>query len=133
MRLKYTYLDGAIERPYADIEVSSGNKTKPYLVLVDSGADINLFSSELGEALDIDISSGEPLSVRGATGDEQTFFLHPITISVGSISFNTTAAFADIPHLESAGLAGQRGFFSHFRVTFDFDALEFDLIRKPKG
>ncbi|HUD11236.1 MAG TPA: aspartyl protease family protein [Candidatus Saccharimonadia bacterium] len=131
MRIKYTALDGEVKRPYADIEVSHGEASESYLVLVDSGADINIFSAEIGRALGIDIASGEPLSVRGATGDEQTFYLHPITITIGNITFDTTAAFADVRHLEAAGLAGQLGFFDRFLVAFDAEANEFEL--KPKG
>jgi hypothetical protein len=130
MRLKYTSLDGTIKRPYADIEVSSGSKSASYLVLVDSGADINLFSAEIGDALGLDIPSGKPLSVWGATGDEQTFYVHPITVTLGDISIETSAAFADVPHLESAGLAGQNGFFNYFVIKFDADAGEFELKSK---
>lgn len=110
-----------------DVELRSGDKSASYVVLVDSGADVSLFSAEVGVELGIDIPSGEALTVRGATGDEQTFFMHPITIAVEDTVIETTAAFADIPHLESAGLAGQRGFFNHFRITFDFEAGEFEL------
>jgi len=130
MSIKYTALDGATNRPYADIEVSKDGQSETYLVLVDSGADINVFSSEIAESLGIDVESGEPLSVRGATGDEQTFYLHPITVKVGEDLFNTSAAFASVPHLESAGLAGQHGFFDHFIVKFDAEAGEFELNPK---
>ena len=128
MKLKYTVLDGTFKRPYADIEVRYGNESVSYVVLVDSGADINLFSAEVGRELGVDIPSGEALTVRGATGDEQTFFMHPVTIAIESAVIETTAAFADIPHLESAGLAGQRGFFNHFHISFEFQASEFELI-----
>lgn len=131
MVVKYTTLDSSFERPYAEITIGHQGNEEPYLALVDSGADINVFSASLANDLGINLKNGRPLSVRGATGESETFYMHPITINVAGVAFETEAAFADIPHLELAGLAGQRGFFDQFRITFDFEALEFEL--SPKG
>ncbi len=127
MKLKYTTLNSSFERPYAEITVWHGGRETPYLTLVDSGADINVFSASLANDLGINLDNGRPLTVRGATGEAETFYMHPVTLSVGGLSFETTAAFADVPHLELAGLAGQRGFFDHFRIAFDFESGEFDI------
>lgn len=72
------------------------------------------------------------MTVRGATGEDHMIYLHPVTVSVGYFTFRTSAAFADLPHLESAGLAGQRGFFDHFRIRFDCAAGEFELEPGPR-
>jgi predicted aspartyl protease len=130
MKFDYTLLDGAFMRPYATIKVGSGKNTRRYKVLVDSGADINVFSASLAESLGLELQDGEAVTVRGATGKPGTFYAHPVTIEVANQSFTTTAAFADMPHLELAGLVGQQGFFDHFIVTFDADAREFELIPK---
>lgn len=53
--------------------------------------------------------------------------MHPVTITVGGVTFEAEADFTDIPHLELAGLAGQRGFFDQFKVTFNFREEEIDL------
>jgi hypothetical protein len=127
MRFDYTVLDGSFERPYAEIRVSYRDRSRRYMVLVDSGADINVFSAELAAILGIDLKRGEALTVRGATGQSETFYVHPITLSVGDVAFPTTAAFADVPHLELAGLAGQRGFFDWFDVSFRFRDGTFEL------
>jgi hypothetical protein len=124
---KYTRLDSAFERPYVEITVGHEGSEEAYLTLVDSGADINVFSASLANDLGIDMEKGSPLTVRGATGEAETFYMHPVTITVGGVTFETEAAFADIPHLELAGLAGQRGFFDQFKVTFNFREGEIDL------
>lgn len=130
MKFDYTLLDGAFMRPYATIKVGSGKNTRRYKVLVDSGADINVFSASLAESLGLVLESGKLVEVRGATGTTANFYVHPISIEVAGQKFDTTAAFADLPHLELAGLAGQQGFFDHFMVKFDAEAGEFEL--EPK-
>jgi hypothetical protein len=127
---KYTTLDSAFERPYVEITVGYEGSKEAYLTLVDSGADINVFSASLAYDLGINLENGSPLTVRGATGEAETFYMHPVTITVGGVTFETEAAFADIPHLELAGLAGQRGFFDQFRITFDIETGEFELDPK---
>lgn len=127
MVFKYTKLDSTFERPYVEITVGHEGSKEAYLTLVDSGADINVFSSSLAYDLGIDLKNGDPLTVRGATGEAETFYVHPVTITVGGVTFETEAAFADIPHLELAGLAGQRGFFDQFTVTFNFREEEIEL------
>ncbi len=127
MRFDYTVLDGSFERPYVRITVGHGRNAEPYLVLVDSGADVNVFSAALAADLGIALTSGEALTVRGATGKAETFYMHPVTITLGDVTFTTMAAFADLPHLELSGLAGQAGFFEHFDVSFKFQRRTFEL------
>ena len=127
MRFDYTTLDGSFERPYVQIRVGQGERSRRYQVLVDSGADINVFSADLAKALGLDLESGKPLTVRGATGESEIFYVHPVTVALGDVTYKTTAAFADLPHLELAGLAGHAGFFSEFYVEFDTQRGRFDL------
>jgi Aspartyl protease len=65
-------LDGTFERPYTEIRVRHRERSRRYMVLVYSGADINVFSADLAAALGIDLERGEPLIVRGATGQSET-------------------------------------------------------------
>ena len=130
MKFEYTLLDRAFKRPYATLQVGSAKGSRKYKVLIDSGADVNVFSASLADRLGIVLEEGELMSVRGATGAEATFYKHPISITVAGITFETRAAFADVPHLELAGLAGQEGFFEHFLITFDAENGEFELAPK---
>jgi Aspartyl protease len=130
VKTKYTKLNGTFERPYLEIAVSHNRHEEPYLVLVDSGADTNVFSATLAEDLGLILEDGAPLEVQGATGEAVTFYEHSITITAAGKTFETTAAFADVSHLALAGLVGQQGFFDHFLITFDAAGGEFEL--KPK-
>jgi hypothetical protein len=125
---KYTRLDSTFERPYVEITVGHEGREESYLTLVDSGADINVFSASLASDLGINLENASPLTLRGATGEADTFYVHPVIITVGGVTFETEAAFADIPYLELAGLAGQRGFFDQFKVSFDRNREELELI-----
>lgn len=130
MKFDYTLLGGDFMRPYATIKVGNGKNIRRYKVLVDSGADINVFSASLAESLGLVLEDGKLVEVRGATGTMANFYVHPITVEVAGLKFDTTAAFADLPHLEFAGLAGQQGLFDQFVVTFNATAGEFELSPK---
>lgn len=90
-----------------------------YEVLVDSGADVNIFDAEIGEILKINIEEGEKRRVGGITGVKQEYFLHQIKINVGGWLYKTEAGFLkDMAHL-GYGVVGQQGFFDIFIVKFD--------------
>jgi hypothetical protein len=109
------------------VVVRHGGLEASYVLLVDSGADINVFSGELARELGITLEDGEMLEVRAATGDEAILWRHPVTITVGGHTIPVLAAFGEAEHLEAVGLAGQEGFFDQFRVTFDRCAGIFEL------
>jgi hypothetical protein len=127
VRFEYTRYDSSRLRPLIDVVVSRGGREASYVLLVDSGADINVFSAELARELGVTLEDGEMLEVRGATGDEAVFWRHPVTITVGGHDVGVLAAFGEAEHLEAVGLAGQEGFFDQFRVTFDRRAGVFEL------
>jgi hypothetical protein len=127
VRFEYTRYDSSQLRPLLDVVVSGGEGKASYVLLIDSGAEINVFSAELARELGITLRDGEMLEIRGATGDEAVFWRHPVTITVGGHDFPMLAAFGGAEHLEAVGLAGQDGLFDYFRVTFDRRAGVFEL------
>jgi len=127
MRFDYTRFDSSRLRPLVDVVVRYGGREASYVLLVDSGADINVFSGELARELGITLEDGEMLDVRAATGDEAVPWRHPVTITVGGHAVPVLAAFGEAEHLEAVGLAGQEGLFDQFRVTFDRCASIFEL------
>ncbi len=118
MKFKYKKINGIL-RPIIPIEISFDNKSIKYEVLVDSGADNNIFDAEIGEILNIDIEKGEREDVGGITGVIQPYYKHLVTINVGGWSYETEVGFLrNIAHL-GYGVVGQRGFFDIFIVKFD--------------
>lgn len=57
MKFKYKKY-GQILRPVIEIRIKNLDASVRYEVLVDSGADICLFSAQIGEAIGIDIEKG---------------------------------------------------------------------------
>jgi hypothetical protein len=115
-------------RPVIPLVVQYGDKLARYEVLVDSGADINLFSAELGEFLGIDVASGDSGTLQGATGVPETYYLHPVRIIVSSQAYRVHAGFSQAVGKGRHGLVGQQGFFDLFKVTFDLLNEDIELL-----
>lgn len=58
MKFRYKKYAPGVLRPVIPIEITFQNRSVPYEVLVDSGADFCIFDAAIGELLDIDIESG---------------------------------------------------------------------------
>ncbi|MBZ5706693.1 MAG: retroviral-like aspartic protease family protein [Acidobacteriia bacterium] len=85
--------------------------------MVDSGAADCMFPATIAEAIGIhDITTGRKDERLGIGGPEDVW-LHPIVLYVGEHVLNIEAAFSRT--LPVAGLLGRRGFFEHFKITFD--------------
>ena len=126
MKFKYVQYSSTVVRPVIPIQVSHGKRTIPYDVLVDSGADINVFDEELAEVLGIDLKTGVAAEVMGPTGYPAEVYIHPVELTVGEHTFTAQVAF--MPTSNPFGLAGQRGFFDQFEVKFNLRDQEIELI-----
>ena len=125
MKFSYVRYSKAVVRPVIPIRVSYGRFSTAYDVLVDSGADINVFSNELADVLGINLKSGVPASVLGPTGHPAEVFIHPVELMVGEHTFTAQVAF--MPTSNPFGLDGQRGFFDQFEVKFSLRKEELEL------
>jgi len=92
--------------------------------LIDSGADDCLFNAEVGKKLGIDITSGEENSYRGITGDTTIAYFHDIEIEVGGWKYPCYAGFCYNAPLSALG---QDGFFSLFKIQFDYSKTEIEI------
>jgi hypothetical protein len=119
-------------RPVIPVRVEIDGQSLRYDVLVDSGADMNVFDVGIAHALDIDPETGERASFYGVTGVVQDFFIHKVVLQVGKHRISTTAGFAELPG-RAYGVVGQRGFFDQFKVTFNLREEELELIGYPKA
>ncbi len=130
MKFSYKKIDGVV-RPVIPIEIHHGDVGLRYEVLVDSGADMNIMSAEIAEALGIDVKSGEKKSVGGITGERQPFYVHNIQIRVGGWVYSDVEVgfMLDMPNY-GYGVVGQRGFFEFFKVIFDLQKEEIELKLK---
>ena len=100
-------------------------------VLVDSGADICVFSYEVAEDLGITPSMGVSCEPIRLGGRESECFIYPISFRVGGWSHSAEVRFFSkksdrkMPY----GIVGQSGFFQYFKIKFD-RAKEFIEIAK---
>jgi len=132
MKYRYYKLAKDVERPIIPLEISNGDTKVRYFGLIDSGADINIFHSEIAEILGIDLEKGIKGSVSGIThGESQSYYIHPINLSIGGWKYETVAAFMPTLSKNGHGLLGQAGFFDLFRkVAFNFNKKEIELVQK---
>ena len=93
--------------------------------LLDSGADVCLFPSEVGESLGIAVEEGERGSITGIGETAYPTFAHSLVIIIGPYQRKIRAWFCDaVP----TPLLGQRGFFEHFEVKFNARKLKMEII-----
>jgi len=128
----YYKLEKGVERPIVRIKVSNGGKAVYYYGLIDSGADMNLFHSEISDLLGITLETGVKGYMKGAVeGRPQVYYIHPIVLEVEGRSYGTYAAFMTNLSKNGHGLLGQRTFFNLFnKVSFGFTKKEIELVEK---
>jgi len=128
MKFQYKKINGFL-RPVIPIEMQYNGQRLRYEVLVDSGADMNIVPSDLGDALGINVGSGRKENVGGITpGVRSPYYVHAVTIRVGGYAY-TDIDVGFMPNMPEYGygVVGQRGFFDLFKVLFDLQKEELEL------
>ncbi len=121
-KFKYVKI-GNFYRPLIDITLCNGSQTAKYAVLVDSGADFNVFHSDVASLLGLDISLAKPVEFGGIKDDGKPCigYLCAIEIGIDGVFFNSFALFSSDISPNGNPVVGQRGFFEHFNsVQFDY-------------
>jgi len=132
MKFRYKKYGQGILRPVIPVEIAHQDRSVPYEVLVDSGADFCIFDSQIGELLGIDITKGEKGEIWGITGAGETYYIHLVTLKVGGWDYDVKVGFLpNIAHL-GYGVVGQKGFFDIFTVKFDLIKEEIELNPRQK-
>ena len=125
---KSRILGSSILKPIIPVKIIVKDKTIRYSALVDSGADFCIFDAEIGEALGLDIKSGEKEifgGIQGRGGAEA--FFHEVKINIGGWEYKTVAGFSYDIAKYGFGVLGQKGFFDIFVVRFDLLKEEIEL------
>lgn len=134
MKFRYKKLAPNVIRPIIPIEIIYNGIEVTYEVLVDSGADQNIFHSGLTEILGIDIRSGKKDIIYGVTGVGENQYIHNVDLKVGGHLFkDITVGFLEKMGGYSYGIVGQNGFFNLFKVTFDKEKEEVELKLNDKN
>jgi hypothetical protein len=133
MRFRYTEIRNHQDparpfyRPYLIVRLTHGTKHKDVIALVDSGADLCLFHSDIGKLIGIDVEKGSELAFEGVSGAKAKAYLHRINLTVrGMSSISLDVGFTDSMAV-GTGLLGQHGFFEQFRVGFELTTQVFEI------
>ena len=133
MKFRYKEITADIKRPIIPIILEHNGQSLALSALIDSGADISVFSAEVAEALGIDLRQGQEGVLGGVVaGRTEPYYVHKLTLSVGGRhSDNVPIAF--MPNLTRLGhgLLGQYGFFDLYTVKFDLTKGEVELKEYP--
>jgi len=111
---------GPFYRPLVPITIQHGKIKLNYLALLDSGADFNIFHSDLAEILGINLSKLQTTSFGGIqAGNEGKGYYSALTLGIEGFTFNAPIVFSKEISPDGYGILGQQGFFDHFKVTFE--------------
>lgn len=124
-KIKYNFKYQKAERykrPLIPIALRFQNKKINTLALIDSGADFNVFHSDLAQLLDINLDSLKEIEFGGIKKDKEQCKgkLAVIKIGINNEFFDSPVIFSGDISDNGYGILGQNGFFDHFRVTLDY-------------
>ena len=117
--------------PLLDILVISGKLQRRIVALLDSGAGMNLFSTQHADLLGIDWRSGPEMEIVGVGGRSKGYgFDLKIVIPAANYAWPAKVVFS--PGLDHAPLPllGHVGFFENFEVRFRSATREFRVHLK---
>lgn len=92
-------------------------KKKDFFALVDSGATVSIFRSEVAEALGVTIEDGKEIFLGGVGGHIRGY-IHNMNIEVAGKSFVCPIVFSR-EYSVSFNLLGRDEFFTQFTITFE--------------
>ena len=88
-----------------------------FLVLVDSGAEVSLFTKGDAQLLKIHLENGEKIEVGSVSGDKFLAFLHPVILKIGDEKLKIKVAFSERD--DTPRILGRNPAFFHFFIIFD--------------
>lgn len=103
--------------PLLPLTLSFKGGKKDLFALVDSGATVSIFRSEVAEALGIKIEEGERIYLGGVGGHIKGY-LHHLKIEVAGKIFICPIAFSH-EYTVSFNLLGREAFFKQFKIIFE--------------
>lgn len=124
-KIKYSFKYQKAERykrPLIPITLQFENNKINTLALIDSGADFNVFHSELAELLEINLDVLEEKEFGGIKKDKVQCKgkLAMVEIGINDEYFDSPVIFSSDISDNGYGILGQNGFFDHFRITLDY-------------
>ena len=119
-KFKYVKI-GNYFRPLIGVTLRNGSQSMNYIALVDSGADFNLFHTDIASLLGIDLSNIKQIDLYGVN-DKKPLRGYPAGVEIGinGSFYSSMVVFSPDIVANSLALMGQAGFFDRFVVQFDY-------------
>lgn len=131
---KSATLGNYLLKPIIPIRISYKDKSAKYAALIDSGADFCIFDAHIGDYLGIEVRSGEKEAFGGVQeAGLATAYFHEVGVTIGDWEYKTNIGFSYDIAKYGYGILGQKGFFSLFKITFNYGAGEMELISNNKS
>lgn len=126
---KFTYKKiGPYLRPIIPITLKHDGRELNYVALLDSGADFNIFHSEIAEIIGINLDDVEKSYFSGIKRSAQGVrYMTVIEIGIDDYTFNAPVYFSPDISPDGFGIIGQQGFFDHFKITMHYKARDIEL------
>lgn len=119
---------GTSWKPIIPITLKHNKKELNYVALIDSGADCNIFHSEIAEVLDINLSALPKSSFGGINkGVRGVMHMAIIEIGIEDFTFNAPIYFSADISPDGYGIVGQQGFFNKFKISFNLHQRTIEL------
>ncbi|MEK7518147.1 MAG: retroviral-like aspartic protease family protein [Patescibacteria group bacterium] len=103
--------------PVVPLSLKFGHKKKEFFALVDSGATISIFRSEVADSLGINVNSGKEIYL-GGVGGRIKGYIHKLEVEIAGKQFVCPVVFS-YEYLVSFNLLGRDVFFEQFRIIFE--------------
>ena len=103
--------------PIVPFEIRKGKLVLKTEALVDSGANISVFSSDIADYLGLELIKGKQIYLQGI-GGRIVGYIHKVKVDIANISFSCPIVFS-AELITSFNILGREVFFEKFVVSFD--------------
>lgn len=114
-------------RPIIPVSLTYKKCSIRYEALIDSGADFCIFPIEIAQKLNIRLDKKQSIYFSGLGKEVIRGYKSNIIITIGEIDCKTKIVFADMAN--KSGILGQNGFFDLFKVKFDLEQEEIEVLK----
>jgi hypothetical protein len=114
------------------VRLINGDSHKDVISLIDSGADLCLFHSDIGRMLSLEIEAAPELAFQGVSGAKEVAYLHRVDLVVRGLTPITLDIGFTKSMVAGTGLLGQQGFFEQFDINFRLSQKLFELTLVSK-
>jgi hypothetical protein len=102
---------------YLPVQLVAVRRLHRIEMVLDTGSEISLLNRRFVAPLGLDLTAGESISRRVASGEIAQAWIHPVEIEVLGRGMTTEAAFC--PDWDTQNLLGMRGFFDQMVIAFE--------------